>query len=359
MPTDPDAAKKYRQAWLQLAQSTGAAELQFEVAGPTDRYEEVLTLEEGVPVLRDSLGLEIADVINEHGADLMERFPGTHGVALSLRYHDGEILRDQPCLTFFVDDESRARDIPPEVKGVPTDVIEAGVAALHASHTPGLRLRPAEPGCSVSHFRVTSGTLGCLVKDKNDVLYILSCAHVVSDAQGLPKDPIVQQGMKFGGTPKRDCVATFTKSIALQAGDCIADAAIAEVTDPACVTNVIRYIGATPTKTRKLTSVGVSVQKSGDETGDTPGTVIGLNGRVGQFNINGISNISLVDTIITSGMSEPGDSGALLLDNQYNAIGLLFGGQERINSKTGAKEYIASWFTPIETILQALGVDFA
>jgi hypothetical protein len=316
---------------------------------------------DGVDLLNDPMGIRISEVIRRYGDKLITNCPGTGGVALSLRFTAGEILSDQPCLTFFVDDKETAKHkIPREIDGVPTDIVEAGIPAVHSAiaHVPGLTVRPAEPGCSVSHFRVTSGTLGCLVKDDKGALYILSCAHVLSDKSGSPNDPIVQPGTSHGGAPPADCLAKLTRQIPLMSGDCLADAAIAEVIDCASVTPLIRYIGSKPRATRTLKGVGINVQKSGDETNHTVGVVIGLRGRVGPLTINGVPNIFFNNTIITSGMSKGGDSGAILLDFPQNAIGLLFGGQE-FTSKTKETTVVASWYSPINGVLKALGVHLA
>ncbi|HEU5338979.1 MAG TPA: hypothetical protein VFU39_06805, partial [Sulfuricaulis sp.] len=52
--------------------------------------------------------------------------------------------------------------VPPEIDGVPTDVIETGV--IRALTTRTERQRPAPGGVSIGHRDITAGTLGCLVK---------------------------------------------------------------------------------------------------------------------------------------------------------------------------------------------------
>src|SRR6185436_6882090 len=102
--------------------------------------------------------------------------------------------------------------------------------------------------------------------------------------------------------------------------------------NPPDVTPAIRYVNAKPSGTRALTAVGVKVKKSGDTTGLTDGIVVGLNGTIGPFTINGVANVYLKDSIVTSGMSDGGDSGALVLDNLNQAVGLLFGGLQHTNA---------------------------
>jgi hypothetical protein len=57
------------------------------------------------------------------------------------------------------------------------------------------------------------------------------------------------------------------------------------------------------------------------------------------------------DAIITTGMSEGGDSGPLLMDNALNGIGILFGGL--VTGSTTA----VSWFNPLQVILNNVGVS--
>jgi hypothetical protein len=359
MPSDPDAAEKYQQAWRRLAESLGSSEKSFELAVAGGFEEKPPSPpSEGVDVLNDPVGIHISDIIDKYGDKLIQDCPGTGVVALSLRYTDGEILPEQPCLTFFVDDKEAAKHkIPREIDGVLTDIVEAGIPALQAGVSPmsGFRIRPAEPGCSISHLRVTSGTLGCLVEDDQGVLYVLSCAHVLSDKSSTSNDSIVQPGSKHGGVDPPDCIAKLTRSVPLKSGASVADAAIAEVIDPACVTSSIRHIGAKPRGTRSLKAVGIQVQKSGAQTDLTQGVVTALRGRVGPLSINGVNNVFFKNTIVTDGMSQGGDSGAILLDYPQNAVGMLFGGMES-TTPAGEIKVAASWYTPINVVLRALGV---
>jgi hypothetical protein len=298
-----------------------------------------------------------AFVIGKYGVKLLQAFPTATAVAASLKYCDGVILSNQPSITFFVgrklpSGELGNRAIPKQIEGVPTDVIEAGIPRVLGSpatpHAPGTRHRPAPPGCSIAHLRVTSGSFGCLVEDPSSK-YVLSCAHVLSDAAGLAGDHILQPGAHFGGTTPRDYIASLSRTIPLYSGTCIADAAIAQVDSPADVIPDVLGIGK-PTGTRVLSRVGLSVQKSGDETGLTFGVVAGLKGTVGPLQINGAANVYFNDVILTTGMSNGGDSGALLMDNRRRGIGLLFGGL--VMGSTSA----ISWYHPIDTVLQNLAV---
>lgn len=362
-PGDSYNAERYREAWLRLAAPGLESVAPFRLLGPRVLRNWSPFRESGVAFKGDVL--EKASALLAHdGEKLIGAFPAVTGVALSLRYRRGEVMRNEPCITFFVSEKKpqealRAGLIPPEIRGIPTDVVEAGIpklSALAPGHSPGSRLRPAEPGCSISHHRVKSGTFGCLVEDGQHVVYVLSCAHVMSDGSGAPGDAVFQPGTAFGGHAPADQIAELTRSIPLTPGLCIGDAAVAKVVDNTKVTPMIRYIGVKPAGTRTLSGVGFLVQKSGDETSLTHGVVVGILGTIGPYSANGVSGIYFNNAIISDGMSRGGDSGSLLMDYQGQAIGLHFGGLERIDA-SGQSTPVVSWYSPIDAVLHSLGVN--
>jgi hypothetical protein len=174
------------------------------------------------------------------------------------------------------------------------------------------------------------------------------------ESAGAAGDAIVHPGTAYGGTVPADQIAQFTRSTPLAPNPCLADAAIAEVPDATKVTAILRYLGVQPAATRTLSGVGTLVQKSGDETGLTHGVVVGLAGTIGPYSANGVGGIYFNNAIVTSGMSNGGDSGSLLLDYQARAIGLLFGGLTF--ATPSGPTTVASWFSPIDTVLNQLGV---
>jgi hypothetical protein len=368
MPIDPDFARDYRNAWVAFSESgmERGTRLQEQFAGDrpfvADLFQSpVADLFQGrrAETGRADTGEAMrraGEIVQKSGIQLIRRFPTASGVAASFKYAGGRV-EPTPSITFFVSKKlSRhklGRDIiPRDIEGVSTDVIEAGVPTLQQAatpHTPGSRSRPAQPGMSVAHTRVTSGTFGCLVEDEDKKQYILSCAHVLSDASASVGDAILQPAPAHGGLGPHDQIGRFTSSVPLSSGACIADAAIAEV-DPADVLPHVLGLGR-PTGVRRLSRIGLSVQKSGDQTGVTHGIVVGIKATVGPLTINGISNVFFTDAIVTTGMSDGGDSGSLLMDNGRKGIGMLFGGL------ASGPQLIVSWYNPLESILSQLGVD--
>jgi hypothetical protein len=354
MPIDPDFARNYRRAWAALSESGIERDAYLEKVFVRDRpfFVDLFRSDGG----KDEDAIRRAGVIVQRsGVQLIQRFPTTSVVAVSFKYVSGKV-EPTPTITFFVGKKLSERQlgsyaIPKEIEGIPTDVVEAGVPRLQqvtTPHTPGTKSRPAQPGMSIAHTRVTSGTFGCLLEDEQKNLFILSCAHVLSDAAGLVGDAILQPAPHYGGVSPQDQIGRLTKSIPLWNGTCVADAAVAEV-DPADVIPDVLGLGK-PTGVRILNRIGLSVQKSGDQTGVTQGTVVGIKATIGPLQINGAANIFFNDAIITTGMSDGGDSGSLLMDNGLRGIGILFGGL------ASGSQLNISWYNPLEPILNNLGL---
>jgi hypothetical protein len=275
--------------------------------------------------------------------------------------------------------------VPRDLDGVKTDVVEtgrflAGQAPLGAqAGSMRDRWRPKiRPGVSMGHADVTAGTFGCLVR-RGEEIFILSNNHVLANVNNAkPGDPIIQPGRFDGGRPE-DKVATvadyvpldfggdqsncgvasaveqvlnltaqlFGSSHRLMAyrtspGENSVDAALARPLDPAQFGADIFKIGLP--KGVAVAGLGSSVQKTGRTTDHTRGritqvkvtTSVDYNGRRAAF----------TDQLIASGMSEGGDSGSAILDDDRNVVGLLFAGSPR-----------ATLVNPIDKVLSLLQVE--
>lgn len=262
--------------------------------------------------------------------------------------------------------------VPREIDGLRTDVIETGFIRAHPLD-PRARWRPAQPGISIGHRDITAGTFGFLVEQRG-VPHILSNNHVLANSnQGRRGDPIYQPGPADGGTVN-DRVATLADFEPLDFGEAPAQCQIAEtIADllnlvagvtrsshrlhPVMQTpgyNTLDAALALPDAEGLVTSailgigtprgvaepyLGLSVQKMGRTTGLTQGMVtqvdvtvnVDFNGRVARF----------TDQVITSRMSNPGDSGSGIVDLDRLAVGLLFAGSEYVTI-----------FTPISRVLE-------
>lgn len=269
--------------------------------------------------------------------------------------------------------------VPRDLNGVKTDVVETGKFLAGQAQTPKDRWRgQIPPGVSLAHFEVTAGTFGCLVRRGRE-LFILSNNHVLANVNNAkPGDAIIQPGrydggkledkiaelaefvpLDFGGDSARSglflsveklmnkLASLFGSDHRLMAyrtspGENLVDAALARPLNPAqCVAGILN-IGL-PTGIAAAT-LGTTLQKTGRTTGFTQGritqidvtTSVDYNGRMATF----------TDQLMASGMSDGGDSGSAVLDDQRRVVGLLFAGSPR-----------ATLINPIQAVLAALKVE--
>ncbi|MEO8608602.1 MAG: hypothetical protein ABI690_12000 [Chloroflexota bacterium] len=140
-------------------------------------------------------------------------------------------------------------------------------------------------------------------------------------------------------------VSTFAPvaaPIPAQAADNEVDCALAKPVDPNMFTGEILGIGQV--SGTKAAQLGMKVRKSGRTTGYTEGTINLLNATVSVA--YGSKTARFVGQIITSPMSQGGDSGSLIVDGTENkAVGLLFAGSN-----------LSTIFNPIDKVLAALNV---
>jgi hypothetical protein len=120
------------------------------------------------------------------------------------------------------------------------------------------------------------------------------------------------------------------------------DCALAKPVDPNMFTGQILGIGQV--SGTKAATLGMTVRKSGRTTGYTEGTINLLNATVSVA--YGNKTARFTGQIITSPMSQGGDSGSLIVDKAENkAVGLLFAGSN-----------LSTIFNPIDRVLAALNV---
>jgi hypothetical protein len=184
----------------------------------------------------------------------------------------------------------------------------------------------------ISKLYCCSGTLGSLVKDNNNVLYILSNNHVLAESdQGSVGDDVSQPGLIENGCRVPRIVADLSAWSPLGSN---VDAAIAELRSGTMNTNgAIEDIGI-PCSAITTATVGMSVTKSGRTTGTTTGSVSSVNTSVNvqyqkscgmgkKFTVSYTGQV-----VITPGtFSAGGDSGSLIVtSSNHSPIGLLFAG---------------------------------
>jgi hypothetical protein len=144
------------------------------------------------------------------------------GVAVGFKESEG-IVTDEISVVVLVEQKKplaalTPQDIvPKEIDGMRTDVVEVGV--LRAFQGARARYRPVVPsGVSIGHFKVTAGTLGAVVRDKNTgERLLLSNNHVFANSNDAQLgDVILQPAAMDGGQNPADVVARLERYVRLR-----------------------------------------------------------------------------------------------------------------------------------------------
>lgn len=250
--------------------------------------------------------------------------------------------------------------VPAEIGGVPTDVVATG--RLRAFQAPTGRFRPAPGGVSVGHKDITAGTLGCWVR-RDGQWMILSNNHVLANINAAKiGDAILQPGSYDGGINPDDQIATLEdfvtinlqeipsdcdiagnivallnglsgvvgsdtrlKAVRIQATENLVDAAIAKPLREDDVNPEILNIGAISGTASAV--LGMPLRKSGRTTGYTEGQVTQVD-VTADISYGENRTVRFTDQIMAGAMSQPGDSGSAVLNNNNELVGLLFAGSE-------------------------------
>ncbi|WP_026478699.1 chymotrypsin family serine protease [Alkaliphilus transvaalensis] len=267
--------------------------------------------------------------------------------------------------------------IPEYLDGIPTDVVEIGKIILGDSNKRAIedqstdmevtdirksKVRPAPPGVSISHFRVSSGTFGAVVKGSfPGGIAILSNNHVIAnntnglDTRAAIGDIILQPGWLYGGRDNEVIarLAAFSPILWIPSEKYgpgvpinLIDAALAIPLKPFLVTDLILGLGPVLGVTDAV--IGMHVFKSGASTGVTDGYIRQVHAFVVvRSRLDETITALFDDQIISERISRPGDSGSLVLDSFGRAVGLIFAASEN-----------QSFFNPIKYVLKTFNVGF-
>jgi hypothetical protein len=312
---------------------------------------------------------DVKAVKQQYQQDLMGK-PNVVGVGVGYKIVGGE-MTETPCVIVFVRQKVAAQSlsaeqlVPAQIEGVATDVIESGPIFAQQSTTD--KYRPAPGGVSIGHYQITAGTLGTVVRDKNTgERLILSNNHVLANSNDATiGDPIIQPGAADGGSVANDQIGTLLRfqpivfgqtpappgcNLAItyaafgnfiartlgsdhrvnayrpqQEGNLV-DAAVARPLSDGDILDEILEIGAV-SGTVEATP-GMAVRKSGRTTELTTGEVISIDTTVTVGYGAGRTAV-FEEQIVSGAMSQPGDSGSLVVDaGSQRAVGLLFAGSD-------------------------------
>ena len=272
-----------------------------------------------------------------------------------------------------------SRDRVPEmVSGIPTDVVRTGPIRALQSHTG--RYRPAPGGVSIGHRDITAGTLGCLVR-KNGQTFILSNNHVLANSNEAELgDPILQPGPYDGGRFPEDHIANLEEFVPISftglPSECGLATGVAALLNMVAIVlgsdarlqavsglvaeNLVDAAIARPLKEQDVSAeileigviqgtapgeLGMAVKKSGRTTGLTTGQILQVDVTSNvQYGAGQIARFT--DQLMAGPMSQGGDSGSAVLDENNRLVGLLFAGSDN-----------STIINRIENVFSALGVS--
>lgn len=305
------------------------------------------------------------------------------GMGVGVKWKKGQPT-GEPALVVLVTnklEKSQVRSadlIPSKLADMQTDVLAIGYPFAGESESMEVgtqtlagRIRPAEGGYSVGHFKITAGTIATCVYDilpggatsppahgigVPPRFYILSNNHVLADSNNASiGDPILQPGPFDGGVNPTDRIArlsrfipiTFNPPVPLAQQNNLVDAAVAEGQFHD-LDREIFWTGYVRGWRRKANvTVGTIVQKTGRTTNYTTGRITAVNATV-DVGFGGGRVARFIDQIVTTNISAGGDSGSLVTTLDDVAVGLLFAGSS-----------VATIVNQIENVRSLLRVEVA
>jgi hypothetical protein len=283
------------------------------------------------------------------------------GMGVGVKWKEGQPT-GEPALVVLVThklekNQLRSKDlVPSKLADMQTDVLAIGYPFAGESEplevgvqTLGRRLRPAEGGYSVGHYKITAGTIATCVYDilpggstnppSHGIgipsrFYILSNNHVLADTNNASfGDTILQPGPFDGGVDPADRIArlsrfvpiTFDPPVPREQHKNLVDAAVAEGQFHD-LDREIFWTGYVRGWRRKANvTVGTIVQKTGRTTNYTTGRITAVNATI-DVGFGGGRVARFIDQIVTTNISAGGDSGSLVTTLDNVAVGLLFAG---------------------------------
>jgi hypothetical protein len=308
----------------------------------------------------------MADIHGEHNGWFRHR--NVVGVAAGPKFKEGKYVG--PALQVFVRRKLRKRfidkrhHIPEAIDGRPLGIrskLKTDVVAVGKPRAQSLIVvdRPALPGYNIGDRSGASGTLGCLVRDRqSDELLGLSCAHVLAPGGASPGASIyvpsffeAEQSQVLGQAKIGKLASVASIGFDPADGATNVDAATFAPGDEDDVSAVIATLGHEPQGVRSSVNAGLAVRKVGAMSGETHGVVQSTSATVKMrlADSNGtVSEAIFIDQISVTSFTDDGDSGALVLDDACMAVGLHFWAAQGL-----------SVCQPIQRVLDALDCDLA
>lgn len=221
--------------------------------------------------------------------------------------------------------------------------------------------RPLLIGASIAHVKVTAGTLGAFVERGSHAL-ILSNNHVLANEDHASHgDAVLQRAVVDGGRDPEDRIGSLRNRVRLKKSvPNFVDAALADFdTTLGHDAGLLRGIAG---KDRRLAGLGPKFLDEGELVHKVGRTTGATTGRVTAFELDnlvisyGVGNLRFDGQIEIDGtgaraFSDGGDSGALIVNDGMEAVGLLFAGSD----VGGANGRGLTYANPMHRVLKALG----
>ncbi|GAX59678.1 hypothetical protein SCALIN_C04_0166 [Candidatus Scalindua japonica] len=297
----------------------------------TDLNEDAVELDESNPLIQAAMAVQ-----NRHTNTILMG-SGIVGTAIGLT-KDG-----QPAMLILAESFESARSayLPSEIEGLPCivkitgEIITRNKQIIAPPVDPTQRFpRPVPIGVSTGHPSITAGTIGCRVTDGTDI-FALSNNHVYADENNASiGDNVIQPGTFDGGVNPDDAIGTlydYEPIVFSTTANNVIDAAIA-LSSLANLGNATPSDGYGTPKSQiaRFVRLNQRVMKYGRTTGQTRGTITGINATVNVGYGSGTARFVRQILIEPGSFSDGGDSGSLIvragIRGRGRPVGLLFAG---------------------------------
>jgi len=230
-------------------------------------------------------------------------------------------------------------------RAVFTDVQEIGKIRLHVNR----QRAPIESGFSVGSMTET-GTLGAIVK-KGENYFLLSNSHVIAGS-GLGKvgDAVIYPGPDDLSGAQPQTIGTLSQFVPFKKTPFanLVDAALAQVDDDAIANLDFSIDGAQTPLATIDPQIGMTIMMRGRTSGGGATGTVKSTTFTYALDYPGVGTIGFSNQILCTQYADPGDSGALIVDQATEKIvGLHCGGGTNF-----------SFFNPISAVMGALNFRF-
>jgi hypothetical protein len=314
--------------------------------------------------------------IKTRAAAVLRKIPNVTAIGMGGRERDGRPT-GEIVIKVFVNRKKPPHEVPPgemipsHFEGVPTDVVEMGPPVPNLDPVPGsvvppspnemevLLSDPLEGGTVLVAGNSPRGTLGCFLRDKEDgtAVYALTNAHVVADEGKITLSRRFLRASGPGSVDGTNPLGYVAKATDQDPVDC----AIIRLEPNVKWVPSIKEIGAVMgtyevTLADSVTQL-FNVRKRGAKTRLTGGILIAVGVERADF-----PSAKSLDFVVRpnppaaphenaqSCFSFPGDSGSVLVNDDNEVIGLLWGG-DRIENKPDVK-FSMTYVNPIGVVLE-------